>query len=71
MAIYSTSMDAETIDKKEEERRWSQKKESTIGNNTSAVAEVRATSAAAIWEQRGRKYRRGSAIKSRFACFLN
>ena len=60
----------ETLDEKEEERRGSQKKKSTIENNTSVVADVKATSAAAIWEQRGRKYRRGSAIKSRYACFL-
>ena len=58
------------LDEKEEERRWSQKKESTIENNTSAVADVRATNAAAIWEKRGRKYRRGSAIKLQAACFL-
>ena len=39
-----------TVDGKEEERRLSQKKESTIGKNTSADEDVRATSAAVIWE---------------------
>ena len=48
--MLNSRKDVETIDGKEEERRWSQKKESTIGNNTSASADVRATSVAAIWE---------------------
>ena len=35
---------------KKEERKWSQKTESTIENNARAVADVRATSAIASWE---------------------
>ena len=35
---------------KREERRLSQKTESTIGNNARTVADVRATSAIASWE---------------------
>ena len=49
--MLNSRKDVETIDGKEEERRWSQKKESTIRNNTSAVEDVRATSAATIREK--------------------
>ena len=36
----------------------------------SVVADVRATSDVAIWQQCGRKLRRGSVAESRFACFV-
>lgn len=62
LQVFDSWKDVETVDEKEEERRWSQKKESTIENKTSVVADVRAASAAAMWEWRGRKYRRGQQL---------